>query len=724
VLVVGVSVEGGSLAGNVDIYDPVNGWSLGPKLASERVGAVAAPLPGGRALLAGGSPFFQGDSLPPGPLKTALIYNPTTRTWAKAPNMSIARTDATATALPDGRVLVAGGYDRRVTTSSTVPYPVIHILPLTSSQFFNPTSSTWTTGPTLAFGRFGHSAIALKGGRVLVVGGADRQDPERLLNSAELYDPATKKWLGAGTVGPPRTQFTLTALADGRALLAGGLAADGSTVLRSTLFYDPTKNVWAPGPDLADARTGHAAALLADGRVLVTGGADLVGRLASSELLDPTAKSWSASGALATARSNQLAVSLSNGRILVIGGSGSGDPLPNSELFDPAAKGSPAPARVPAGPGRWQLAAAKPIPVPDDNNPHAAQLLPDGRVLMFPALEYADFTAQAYDPKLDAWTALFSRKAPPCTNCGIGSPTPPVFIAGPLGNSKLLLLTVDPQKVIAGKAEVIDLKTGTATPAASPGKIGYVRLELLADGRIWRTALQDGGRHASLYDPTANRWTATSDVPGDFIEAGGDFQAVTPIPGGRVLVVGALKAMVYDPASGLWADAGPFPNAATGSLTFGLPSWTGFSATGLHSGDVLLSGGNLLHGTTSGGAPIYEPTSQVMRWDHSTGMLAPAESMPVANSGHSSAVLADGRVLIAGGVDAVGVHTGADPVARAQIYDPTARSWSPAAPLPAARSGAVAVTLADGRVLLVGGYGMSLRVSVQSGLAPLLFTPA
>ena len=460
VLVVGVSSEGGSLAGNVDIYDPAVGWSLGPKLPSERSGAVAAPLPGGRALLVGGSPFFQGDSLPPGPLKTALIYSPTTRTWAKAPNMSIARTDATATALPDGRVLIAGGYDRRVTTSTTVPYPVIHILPLATSQFFNPTSSTWTTGPTLAYGRFGHSAIALKGGRVLVVGGADRQDPERLLNSAEMYDPATKKWLGAGTIGAPRTQFTLTALTDGRVLLAGGLAADGSTVLRSTLLYNPANGVWSPGPDLASARTGHAAAVLSDGRVLVTGGADLVGRLASSELLDPSANSWSATGALSTPRSNHLAASLSNGRIVVIGGIGPGDSLTSSELFDLAAKGSPAAARVPAGPGRWQLAAAKPIPVRDDSNPHLAQLLPDGRVLLFPALEYADFTAQAYDPKLDAWTTLFSRRAPPCNNCGLGSPTPPVFIAGPLGNSKLLLLTVDPQKVIAGKAEVIDLKTG------------------------------------------------------------------------------------------------------------------------------------------------------------------------------------------------------------------------------------------------------------------------
>jgi N-acetylneuraminic acid mutarotase len=114
-----------------------------------------------------------------------------------------------------------------------------------------------------------------------------------------------------------------------------------------------------------------------------------------------------------------------------------------------------------------------------------------------------------------------------------------------------------------------------------------------------------------------------------------------------------------------------------------------------------------------------------MRWDHSTGMLAPAEGMPVANFNQSSAVLGDGRVLIAGGVEAIGVHTGADPVARAQIYDPAARSWATVAPLPAARYGAVAVTLADGRVLLVGGYGVSLRISVQSGRLPsLLFTPA
>jgi N-acetylneuraminic acid mutarotase len=98
--------------------------------------------------------------------------------------------------------------------------------------------------------------------------------------------------------------------------------------------------------------------------------------------------------------------------------------------------------------------------------------------------------------------------------------------------------------------------------------------------------------------------------------------------------------------------------------------------------------------------------------------------MPVGLSSHSTAVLADGRVLFAGGVDTAGDFFIADPVTRAEIYDPTARSWSLAAPLPAARASAIAVTLTDGRVLLVGGSGISLGPSAPSGLQPsLLFTP-
>lgn len=714
VLVTGLGAE----IGNVDIYDPAKGWSLGPKLSSDLPGAVAAPLPDGRALLAGGVPWMGGRDGPgPNPLATAMTYNPATGAWAKVPNMSVGRTEATATALPDGRVLVTGGYDQRVIQLTNPSRESAQILPLASSQLFSPKSSSWTTGPSLARSRFAHTAVALKGGRVLVVGGAVARYPDRILSTAELFDPVAGRWLSAGTIGAPRTQFTLTALADGRSLLTGGLAADGSTVLRSTLLYDPAGNKWSPGPDLAGARAGHAAALLADGRVLVTGGADQVGRLASAELLDSSAHSWSETGALATPRSDHLAISLQSGRILAIAGHGSADELATTELFDPSAKGTPAPARAPAGQGRWQLAAAK--PTPSDAYGHSAQLLPDGRVLVVPAQAYPEFAVQAYDPKLDTWTTLFSRKLPACNNCGIGSPSPPAFMAEPLGSGRVLLLTVDPQRVIATKAEVIDLKTGKATPAASPGKAAISRLDLLPDGRVWLTALQLGDRHAFLYNPTTNRWTATSDVPAGLVGNNSDVQTVTSVPGSRVLVAGALRAMVYDPTSGRWAEAGSFPDTGGASIALGLPSWNGFSATGLPSGDVLLAGGTALQGTTPGGAPIYTATSQVMRWDHATGVLAVAESMPVGLYYHSSAALADGRVLLAGGSDSVGIHTSSDPITKAVIYDPATHAWTAAAPLPVARYQAIAATLADGRVVLIGGYGIfgipaSLLFSPQS----------
>ena len=709
VLVTGAST-GGQEIGNVDVYDPVSGWSVGPKLPSDLPGAVAAPLPNGRALLAGGFPDLGGHDGPgPGPLATAMTYNPAAGTWTKAPNMSTARAYATATALRDGRVLVAGGYDRRVILLTNPTREGVQLVPLAGSLIFNSTSSTWTAGPALAHARYGHLAVALQGGRVLVVGGNDPLHPEQLLTSAELFDSATRSWTSAGALGAGRSQFTLTALVDGRALLTGGIAADGRTVLSSTLIYDPTKNQWSPGPDLASARSGHGAAILADGRLLVSVGADQAGRLASSELFDAAGNSWSATGALETARSNHLAISLSNGRILVIGGSGSSDALTSSELFDASAKGMPATPRASAGPGHWQLGATKPIPT--DSYTGSSQLLPDGRVLLVPRYGSADF--QLYDPKLDAWTTPFSRKPPPCNTCGIGQPSPPLFLAAPLGSDKVLLLTVDPQQVVAGKAEIVDLKTGTAALAASPGKIGQSRLDLLPDGRVWLTALQQGDRHAKLYDPTANRWTATSDVPLGLAESGADMQTITAVPGGRVLVVGSRTAMVYDPASGGWADAGSFPGP-----------WSQFSATGLASGDVLLAGGTVFTGATPDGAPIQAVNSKVMRWDHTTGKLVSAVSMPVGLYYQSAALLADGRVLLAGGSDAVGVHTSADPVTRAEIYDPVARSWSVAAPLPVARYQAIAVTLADRRVLLVGGYGMGLGVLYPGDAQPsLLFTP-
>jgi hypothetical protein len=488
-----------------------------------------------------------------------MVYNPSAAAWNNVPDMSVARTGASASALPDGRVLVAGGYDRRIVQ---LPNPTgqafccidIQILPQASTEIFNPTSASWTPGPNLAHGRFNHLAVALKDGRILVVGGTSGLNPAQPLATAE---PAAGKWLSAGSIGAARTQFTLTALADGRALVTGGVTADGSAPLRSTMIYDPVANQWSPGPDLANARSGHAAGLLKDGRVLVTGGADLLGRLASSELLNSAGSAWSPAGALHAARSDHFAVSLPNGHVLVLGGRGPTGALKTAVQFDPAAAGVAAPDRAPSGPGRWRLVAATPL----QTYQQSANILADGRVLVLPSDSFESFKAELYDPAADTWTTPIDRKT-----------TGSSLLAAALGGGNVLLLTLDQQGDNPARAEVIDLKTGTSKGAASPGLIRSGRLDLLPDGRVWLTGGVGGGPQTLLYDPNADRWAAGPDTPTDL-----QTLTVTPVPGGRVLVGGVNNAMVYDLALKLWTDAGTFP-----------AYWSDYAAVRLPSGDVLL----------------------------------------------------------------------------------------------------------------------------------------
>src|SRR5256886_16145467 len=97
VLVTGSSDDQGM--GSVDIYDPAGGWSPGPKLSSDLFGAAVAPLPGGRALLAGGGPSFGATASPnPLPLPTAGPFNPATPPWTKLPKISLSRTNPHGTA--------------------------------------------------------------------------------------------------------------------------------------------------------------------------------------------------------------------------------------------------------------------------------------------------------------------------------------------------------------------------------------------------------------------------------------------------------------------------------------------------------------------------------------------------------------------------------------------------------------------------------------------------
>jgi N-acetylneuraminic acid mutarotase len=304
---------------STEIYEPTRGnWVTAAPLVSPRFGQTATLLPNGQVLVAGGA------NLTAQYLATAEVYNPPTNSWTVVAPMDEARAFGTATLLPDGQVLVAGG---RNDSASVV---------LASAELYDPQTATWTPAASMHTPRYHFSATLMLDGDVLVEGGENAKGAE--LTAAEVYDPATNAWSSAGSMHTVRANQTATLLADGRVLVVGGGdKAPGFTDAVET--YSPATNAWTALPPIPDARGYATATGLPDGQVLVTGGFGNTGDLATTELFDPTTNTWTAAGPLSTPRGEASAALLPNGRVLVTGGQryASGAFLTSSEVFDPTA---------------------------------------------------------------------------------------------------------------------------------------------------------------------------------------------------------------------------------------------------------------------------------------------------------------------------------------------------------------------------------------------------
>ena len=136
-----------------------------------------------------------------------------------------------------------------------------------------------------------------------------------------------------------RSEHTATALPGGQVLLVGGTGANGRP-LASAEIFDPDSGTFSATGSMSVARTQHAAALLNDGRVLINGGTDGSATLASAEIFDPATGQFSSTGSMLVARRWHTATTLATGQVLVSGGVRSTDgdvavPLSNAELYEP-----------------------------------------------------------------------------------------------------------------------------------------------------------------------------------------------------------------------------------------------------------------------------------------------------------------------------------------------------------------------------------------------------
>jgi len=328
-------------------------WTATGDLGTPRDKHTATLLPCGEVLLTGGERISEGVAVP---LASTQLYHPAIGRWQRIARMNHTHFNHTATLLPSGEVLVAGGVGCGEACSPGRPGP---------AELYDPTTGTWTDTGSLATARWFHTATLLPNGQVLVAGGEKGGRPHLIVDTAELYDPATGMWRATGSMTTGRYLHTATLLPNGLVLVAGSAQPGGS--LASAELYDPATGVWAATGSMTTRRMLHTATLLPNGQVLVAGGFRefLVTWLSSAELYDPVTGVWTPTGSMTTARGEHTATLLPNGQVLVAGGDGPHFDLASAELYDPAT-------------GMWtatdSMATARYV--------HTATLLPNGQVLV------------------------------------------------------------------------------------------------------------------------------------------------------------------------------------------------------------------------------------------------------------------------------------------------------------------------------------------------------
>ncbi len=283
--------------------------SAAPMLAA-RSGHTATLLPDGRVLIAGGMRRNQDF------YRSAELFDPATGKFQATAEMNLARVGQVAVLLSSGKVLIAGGWIGHGCTDS--------------AELYDPATGKFAVIAKMTARRGRPSATLLQNGDVLIAGGADHDSPGGIA-SAEVFHTATLKFEPVGSMHYGRIAHTATLLPDGRVLIAGGR---GDNVTASAELYDPKTRQFGPTGSLLAARYKHTAGLLPDGRVLIAGGSDerdWHGNLSSAEIYDPQSGKFAATSALNDSRFKlpDEAVQVTTGRLLIAGGSR------QTEIYDP-----------------------------------------------------------------------------------------------------------------------------------------------------------------------------------------------------------------------------------------------------------------------------------------------------------------------------------------------------------------------------------------------------
>jgi hypothetical protein len=270
-----VLITGGNGASmSAEIYDPVtDAFSPTGGMNRARFNHTATLLSNGQVLIVGGKASIVSENV-----AVAELFDPATGTFTLTGALNEARDGQTATLLPSKLVLIVAGLQNTQQGFART---------LFSAELYNPILGTFSPTGNVIGARVGHTASLLPTGQVLIAGGTSGTVKQRsnlydpMTGSFSLTGEMITKRSSHTAVQLPSTESCL-----GLTLVAGGSIAVGPVVTESAELYDPVLGIFTETAPMNSPRQQFTATLLLDGRVLVAGGFDGSTNTNSAELID------------------------------------------------------------------------------------------------------------------------------------------------------------------------------------------------------------------------------------------------------------------------------------------------------------------------------------------------------------------------------------------------------------------------------------------------------